>query len=395
MSGEREARPVGMRVMHIITRMILGGAQENTLLTVEGLRARGHEVVLVTGPTIGPEGDLLRRAQERGVATVVVGSMRRAINPVRDALAFVKLIGIIRRFKPDVVHTHSSKAGILGRLAARVCRVPMVVHTVHGLAFHRYQCAPVNWMYIALERWCARYTTKIICVADAMTEEAVAARVAKREKFVTVYSGMEVGPFLEASKHREQVRKELGIGPDELVVGKVARLSDLKGHRYLFEAIPEVLERFPRTRFVMVGDGWLTEELKRRAQEMGITERVIFTGLVSPARISELLGGMDVVVHTSLREGLARVLPQALIAGVPVVSYDVDGAREVVIDGETGYLVKPKAVGELAEAMCKLLESPELREKMGRAGRGLCSERFRTEKMVEDIARVYNLSSTR
>ena len=378
-----------MKVMHVITRMILGGAQENTLLTVEGLRARGHQVLLVTGPTIGPEGDLLKRAQEHGVPTTVVASMRRAINPVLDALAFVKLAGIIARNRPDVVHTHSSKAGILGRLAARVCRVRTIVHTVHGLPFHPYQSAAVNWMYIVLERWCARYTTKIICVADAMTEQAIAARVAKREKFTTIYSGMEVGPFLTAKDSRERVRKELGIGADELVVGKVARLSDLKGHKYLFEAIPGVLERFPRTRFVLVGDGWLTHSLKERARELGISERIVFTGLVTPAGIPEMVGAMDVVVHTSLREGLARVLPQALIAGVPVVSYDVDGAREVVIDGKTGYLVRPKAVRELTEALCRLLGSRELREEMGKAGRELCAERFRAEKMVGEIEKAY------
>jgi len=378
-----------MRIVHVITRMILGGAQENTLFSVEGLRERGHDVLLVTGPAIGPEGDLLRRAREHGVTTVVVGSMRRAINPVLDAIAFVRLLVIIARFKPDVVHTHSSKAGILGRLAARLCRVPVVVHTIHGLAFHQYQRAVVNWLYVLLERWCARYSDRIICVADAMTEQALAARVGRREQFVTVYSGMEVKPFLGASEHRERVRRELGIADDEVVVGKIARLSDLKGHKYLLEAMPRVVERFGRVRFVLVGDGWLTERLKRRAEALGVAERIVWTGLVSPSRIPELVGAMDVVVHTSLREGLARVLPQALIAGVPVVSFDVDGAREVVIDGETGYLVQPKAVDELVERLCRLLESSELRARMGQAGRQLCSERFRVEAMVEGIEEVY------
>ena len=378
-----------MRIVHVITRMILGGAQENTLFSVEGLRERGHDVLLVTGPAIGPEGDLLRRAREHGVTTVVVGSMRRAINPVLDAIAFVRLLVIIARFKPDVVHTHSSKAGILGRLAARLCRVPVVVHTIHGLAFHQYQRAVVNWLYVLLERWCARYSDRIICVADAMTEQALAARVGRREQFVTVYSGMEVKPFLGASEHRERVRRELGIADDEVVVGKIARLSDLKGHGYLLEAMPRVVERFANVRFVLVGDGWLTERLKRRAEALGVAERIVWTGLVSPSRIPELVGAMDVVVHTSLREGLARVLPQALIAGVPVVSFDVDGAREVVIDGETGYLVQPKAVDELVERLCRLLESSELRARMGQAGRQLCSERFRVEAMVEGIEEVY------
>lgn len=379
-----------MKIIHIITRMILGGAQENTLFTVEGLLCRGHDVLLVTGPAIGPEGDLLQRARDHNVPIAMVGSMRRAINPVLDAIAFLKLIFIIARFRPDVVHTHSSKAGILGRLAARLCRVPIIIHTIHGLPFHQYQCALLNWLYILLERWCARYTNRIISVADAMSTQAAAVRVARPEQFVTIYSGMEVEPFLEARSHRERVRSELGIGEDELVIGKIARLSDLKGHGYLFDAIPGVLERFPNARFVLVGDGWLTETLKARARELGIADRLIFTGLVPPARIPELLGAMDVVVHTSLREGLARVLPQALIAGVPVVSYDVDGAREVVLDGRTGFLVKPKATRELAEAMCRLLGSSELRTEMGQTGQKLCTDRFRAERMVEKIEATYN-----
>ncbi len=378
-----------MRVIHVITRMILGGAQENTLFTVEGLARRGHEVLLVTGPALGPEGELLSRARRSLVSTVIVPSMRRALNPVLDLAAFLRLVVIILRFRPDVVHTHSSKAGILGRLAARLCRVPVIIHTIHGLPFHRDQNPLLNGLYIALERWCARCTTRIISVADAMTDQALAARIASPEKYITIYSGMEVEPLLAARIHRDAARAELGIAPDELVVGKVARLSDLKGHTYLFDAIPAVLERFPNTRFLLVGDGWLTDSLKARADRLGIRDRILFTGLVPPDRIPALLGAMDVVVHTSLREGLARVLPQALIAGLPVVSYDVDGAREVVIPNETGFLVPPKSIHELADALCALLESPDLRNRMGVAGRTLCTERFRAENMVRRIEQTY------
>jgi len=378
-----------MRVIHVITRMILGGAQENTLFTVEGLARRGHEVLLVTGPALGPEGELLSRARRSLVSTVIVPSMRRALNPVLDLAAFLRLVVIILRFRPDVVHTHSSKAGILGRLAARLCRVPVIIHTIHGLPFHRDQNPLLNGLYIALERWCARCTTRIISVAAAMTDQALAARIASPEKYITIYSGMEVEPLLAARIHRDAARAELGIAPDELVVGKVARLSDLKGHTYLFDAIPAVLERFPNTRFLLVGDGWLTDSLKARADRLGIRDRILFTGLVPPDRIPALLGAMDVVVHTSLREGLARVLPQALIAGLPVVSYDVDGAREVVIPNETGFLVPPKSIHELADALCALLESPDLRNRMGVAGRTLCTERFRAENMVRRIEQTY------
>ena len=169
-----------MKIMHVITRFILGGAQENTLYSVEGQHASArHDVMLVTGPAVGPEGELLERAKRSGIRTVVVGHLRRAICPWHDTLALVGLCRLMRKHRPDVVHTHSSKAGILGRLAARLSRVPVVVHTIHGLPFHPYQCVLLNWLYILLERWCARYTDRIITVADAMTRQALAARVGR------------------------------------------------------------------------------------------------------------------------------------------------------------------------------------------------------------------------
>ena len=378
-----------MRIMHVITRFILGGAQENTLYTVEGQHASGdHEVMLVTGPAIGPEGELLERAGRSGVNTVVLEHLRRAICPWHDSLAFLGLCRTIRRFRPDVVHTHSSKAGILGRLAARLCRVPVVVHTIHGLPFHPYQCAPLNWGYILLERWCARYSDAIITVCDAMTEQALAARVGRPDLFVTVYSGLEVDTFLK-EVDRTDVRKRYGLSPDDLVVGKVARLSDLKGHTFLFDAFEEVAKVEPRAKLLLVGDGWRREEYERRVARGALAGRVVFAGLIPPQDVPAAIHAMDVLVHTSLREGLARVLPQALISGVPVISYDVDGAREVVVPGGTGVLLPPKDVTGLAEAILRLLGDGALRERLGRTGRDRLTRTFDARVMVERINDVY------
>jgi len=378
-----------MKIMHVITRFILGGAQENTLYTVEGQHASGrHDVRLVTGPALGPEGELLERAKRSGIRTVVLPHLRRAICPWHDTLAFVQLCLLMRKHRPDVVHTHSSKAGILGRLAARLCRVPVIVHTIHGLPFHPYQCVLLNWLYILLERWCARYSDGIITVAEAMTRQALAARVGRPGLFRTIYSGLEVETFL-AEHDRAAVRRRYGLSADDLVVGKVARLSDLKGHAFLFDAFKEVAKAEPRAKLLLIGDGWRRAEYERRAARGALAGRVVFAGLIPPDEVPAAIHAMDVLVHVSLREGLARVLPQALISGVPVVSYDVDGAHEVVVDGETGVLLPPREIEGLTRAMLSLLRDPALRRRLGETGRTRLASLFGANVMVKRIEEVY------
>jgi len=378
------------KVVHIITRLILGGAQENTLLTVEGFdRKPAWRTTLVTGPALGPEGELIARARRNGVRLVIVDDMRRAINPLRDLASYRALKNILRDERPDVVHTHSSKAGILGRAAARAVGVPRVVHTIHGMPFHAHQNAIVNYVYIVLERMAARWTDSVITVCDAMADQAVAAGVAPREKFATIYSGMEVDAFLEASKFRDQTRRRLGIPLDAPVVGKVARLFHLKGHEYFIAAMPAVLKRFPAARFLFVGDGILKDTLAAQARRLGVLDSIVFAGLVDSADVPAMVAAMDCLVHCSLREGLARVLPQALLAGVPVISYDVDGAREVVTPGKTGWLLPPREVPGLSDAIVDCLSNPGKARAMAAAGRDLCKSRFRVETMVDAIENLY------
>jgi len=379
-----------VRVVHIITRLILGGAQENTLLTCEGLLRRfGDDVMLVTGPAVGPEGSLIERGRGGGVALEVVPELRRSIDPWHDLIAYRRLRRILADFRPDVVHTHSAKAGILGRAAAARLRVPAIVHTVHGAPFHPYQNGIAREFNRRCERWAARRCHALASVSDAMTELLVAAGVAPRAKFVTIHSGLEVEPLLAADAQRQRVRRELGFRDDQIVVGKVARLFHLKGHEYLLRAAPAIVAARPEVRFLLVGDGVLRKQLEADVARMGLSEHFLFLGLAAPERIPELLAAMDIVVHTSLREGLARVLPQALIVGRPVISYDIDGAREVVLDGQTGLLLPPRSVEPLADAILRLAADPPLRARMGAEGRRLFTDVFRQERMVEELRRLY------
>jgi glycosyltransferase involved in cell wall biosynthesis len=379
-----------MRIAHVITRLILGGAQENTVLCCEDLmRRHGNEVLLVAGPPLGPEGSLLERARAGGVPLEIIDSLRRPIHPWRDPVSYWQLKKTLRRFRPEVVHTHSGKAGLLGRAAAWSLQVPAVIHTVHGAPFHPWQGRGARRFFEACERWAARRCHAMVSVADAMTELMVASGVAPREKFTTIYSGMEVEPFLQSGEHRRRVRHELGYGPEHVVIGKIARLFKLKGHHDVVRAAGSVIEQNPGARFLVVGDGVLRASLQQQIAEAGLGEYFQFTGLVPPQRIPELIAAMDIVVHASLREGLARVLPQALISGKPVVSYDIDGAREVVITDETGFLVPPLDVERLAAALARLAVDPALRDRLGAEGRRRFTDQFRHEHMTAQLRHLY------
>lgn len=377
------------RVLHVITRLIVGGAQENTLLSVEGLdRMPEFEVTLVTGIDRGPEGDLLERAQ-RTTRLVILPELGRAISPLADLIAFVKLYRLIRRSRYDIVHTHSSKAGVLGRVAAWLAGTPIIVHTLHSLVFHDYQPRLVNRTWWAIKRLCAPITDHYISVSRIIAEKAVAEGIAPADKFTTIYSGMELDWFLNAKADGSAVRREFGIPEGAPVVGKIARLFLLKGHDPLFDAIPAIVKAEPRVRFLLVGDGILQEHLRERARSGGFLDNIVFAGLIPRERIPEMLSAMDVLVHTSLREGLARVLPQALAMGKPCVSFEIDGAPEVVIPEETGLLVKPGDADGLAAAINRLLADPTLRARMGQNGRRRVDPAFRAETMAAQIADVY------
>lgn len=379
-----------MRIVHIITRMIVGGAQENTRFNcLDLVRDYGDDVTLITGPSLGAEGSLLDKYQDPDLKTILVPELIRSIRPWTDLRAVRILQKHLTQLRPDVVHTHSAKAGILGRSVAWKLKIPCVVHTVHGAPFHPYQAWPVRKFYQICERWAARRCHRLISVADAMTDLLVEAKIAERSKFVTIYSGMDIEPFLNADQNRLQLRKDLGIRPEDIVVGKIARLFHLKGHQYLLACAQRVVQADPRIRFLLVGDGILRESLEKEIASMGLKNHFIFTGLVPPHEIPDLIGAMDMLMHVSLREGLARALPQALLAGKPVISYDIDGAKEVVIEGQTGILLPPKSIQPLGDAILKLANDADLRTRLGLQGRLLCQERFGHQSMTKQIRRLY------
>ncbi|MFI4898385.1 MAG: glycosyltransferase [Phycisphaerales bacterium JB059] len=406
-----------LRILHISTRLILGGSQENTVLSCEGQAREGHEVHLAYGPIYGPEGSMLprlerfnARASEEGWTPITLHElphMVRQISPVKDHFCFHHdLKRLMRSVRPDVVHTHSSKAGILGRWAAWSARPrPAVVHTIHGPpfmpveggGFARMRVRLKNRVYTFAERFAARRCHTIVSVADAMTEQFLARGIGAPEQYITVRSGMETEAFLipREGESRERVRAELGIGAGDFVVGTVARLAQHQGHDDVLDAIGDDLRAHADWKLLWVGDGWWRERLLARVRAMGLEERVICTGLVPPERVPAMMRAMDVLAHPSAREGLPRTVPQALLCGVCPVAYDVDGTREACIDGRTGRLIPPGDTGALGDAIRELWERPDERARMAQQGLKQCAAAFSAPGMVRALDEVYRSALAR
>lgn len=388
--GDTTGPNFSMKIVHIITRLILGGAQENTLITCKGLAERSHKVTLITGPALGPEGQLFEQTKNQKYETIIIDSLRRQINPFLDIPAYNQIKKLLAEIGPDIVHTHSAKAGILGRFAAYKLKTPFIVHSVHGLSFHKYQNPLLNKFYITIERAAAEKTDAFIGVADAMTEKSLFAGIGRKEQYTTAYSAIEEEPFLNPIKNeqRQDFRKKYDIQQNAIVLVTIARLFHLKGHKYIIESAKELAGRFENCIWLFIGDGILKEQLQKQIADYGLMEKFRFTGLLPVEQMPLVLQSSDILVHCSLREGLARVLPQALLCGKPAISFDIGGASEV-INPDTGRLVEPENVGQLTETCAELITNENLRIKLGQNGREFVKEKFSPKVMIDKIEGVY------
>ena len=378
-----------MRVTHVITRLIVGGAQENTVASVLGLRSKpGLEVNLISGPTTGPEGSIESLVAPAPQLLTVVPELVRPVHPWYDLLALRRLTALFRSQQPDIVHTHSGKAGFLGRLAAHRAGVPVIVHTIHGPSFGRFQGPLANALFLSAERYAGKFTTHFVTVARAMSEQYLAAGIGRPPIYTRIFSGFPLEPFLSA-RDDPDLRLRLGLGPGDFVLGKIARLFKLKGHADLLAVAPHLVTRCPQTKFLLVGDGPWRERIETAARKRGLGQHFIFAGLVPPAEIPRYVALMDALVHLSRREGLPRALPQALAAARPVVAYECDGAREICLDNETGFLIPPGDLSRLTERLVRLARDGVLRARFGRRGQQLVKLWFPVERMVDELHALY------
>lgn len=372
------------KVFHVITKLELGGAQKVMLMTLERLPRDRYELALVTGP----EGLLVDWANRiPSLRCEWVPSLIREVQPIKDTAAFLKLWRIFRRERPDIVHTHSAKAGIIGRWAAKLAGVPFIFHTAHGFGFNDFQRPAVRNFYISLERLTARITTKLFIVSYANADKAEKCGMTRRGDWVLARDSISVEEFLQPCPRRQKLRA-WGIPEDKVIVGMVACLKAQKSPEDFVEVAARVLKKTDRAHFVMAGDGELRQSVEERIRKHGIGDHFTLLGWQSEKDMPEVYRNLDVVVLTSLWEGLPCVFSEAMACELPIVATNVDGAREAIFDGDNGYLHEPHDVDSMAASVLKLIADPEARRAMGEKGRSRVME-FDIGTSVAAVESVY------
>ena len=366
------------RVLHIITRLDVGGSTENTLISATRMPRTEFSSSLISGPTLDPPPRLAETLRTAGVPWFEAPCLVRSIGPAKDLRALWQLFRLVRKLRPDIVHTHSSKAGFVGRLAAKLAGAPHILYTPHGHVFQGYFSPQVTRGFIAMERLAARWTDRIITLTDAEADQHLAQGIGRREQFVTIPSGIDLDGVILATPRRLAARGT--------IVGTVARLAPVKGHRYLLDAAPAILGRCPEVRFVLVGDGETRPDLEAQARGLGLTDRITFAGFRGD--VPAVIAGMDLFVLPSLNEGMGRVLVMAMALGKPIVATRVGGVPELLGDDEAGILVPPGDPAALAGAVTSVLCDPSLAAALGEAGRRRAT-RYGAEAMLSLLAKVY------
>jgi glycosyltransferase involved in cell wall biosynthesis len=371
-----------IKVAHLITRLELGGAQRNTLHTAAHLDPARFDVLLVAGA-----GGMLD-AETNGAPyrTVLLDSLAREVNPLRDLLALLELWKLLAAERPDVVHTHSSKAGILGRLAAALAGVPVVVHTYHGFGFHDRQNPVARSVYVLLERLCAALSSALVFVSRANVDYAARRGLVDPERAVLIRSGVRLADY-PADVDAVKLKTSAGIGMHKLLVVSIGNLKPQKNAGDFVLAASKVLAAFPEARFVFIGDGPQRRALEARAFALGLSDRLFFLGWRSDA--ARWLAAADVFAMSSLWEGLPRALVEAMKSGKPAVCYATDGVADLIRDGENGYSVPAGDVDALAARIEELLKDPELRARLGRAAAGAIGPEFDIDEMVRAQESLY------
>lgn len=378
-----------LKVLHLITRMIVGGAEWNTLYTVRLLDRQRYEPMLACGSQTGAEGNLLELepAKTSGVPVWIIPNLIRKPDPLRDLKALKELVRLFKEIRPDILHTHESKAGVLGRLAGRLAKVPCIVHTVHGFSF----LAPIpKWqrrLYLFLERKAGRWCDALIFISVPLMEEARRQGIGDPDCYAYIPSGIDLKAFNGVTGAAEKPAELVAAINGKPVIGTVGRITKEKGFEVLLHAAHRLKREGLLFHLVWVGDGPERKAMEALARRLGLADWLLVTGVRDD--VPRWVRGFDIFALPTLWEGMGRVFLEAQAAGVPVVGTKVGGVPDVVVEGQTGFLVPPGDVEAFAEALKCLLIDPILRQRMGRAGRQFVDERFSVERMVKAIEEVY------
>ncbi len=385
-----------IKIIHVITRFDKGGSSENTFLTVRGLDKTRYEVILIKGLShesqtgVSETGAIqsnLEEAKRNDVRILTLPELVRRIHPINDFKALLRLIKIFREERPHIVHTHTSKAGILGRWAAHLAGAPVIIHTPHGHVFWGYFGKGITAIYIFLERVTAYITDKIITLTEQEKKDHLKYGIAPENKFAVIHSGVDLSKFSDVPVDTAEMKDQLGIPPGVFVVGTVGRLTPVKGHQCLIEAAKKALAAQPGMVFIFLGDGELMNELKTQATASGINDKIRFLGWRPD--VAEIMSTFDVFVLPSLNEGMGKVLVEAMAMGKPVIASCIGGIPDLVTNDENGLLFAPADTEAIAKSIEILYRYPGKRKEMGEKGKTIAME-YSADSMIQKIDRLYS-----
>ena len=372
-----------IKILHVITHLPIGGAQDNTLYTVELLDKEKYDISLCCNL----DGDLVERAKKiEAIKLFDISFLCREVSPYRDIRAFLSLYKLFKEEDFTIIHTHSSKAGLLARLAAVLNKTPIVIHTIHGFAFNDFMNGLKKNFFIYLEKLLAKWTDVLITVSNLNKKKIIDLNITHENKIKNIYSGIDLRLF--TNKRNDDFRKELNLENDHLLLGSVGRLSDQKDPITMIEAFGIISKPFPNAHLALVGDGKLKGKILEKIDKLKLNGKVHLTG--NKNNPWSVYHSMDLFIMSSIYEGLGRSITEALSCGVPVVCTDVEGVPEIVRDNITGILVRPKDSNKLADAIIRTLNDMETAKKMAEEGRRFVNDNFDVNKMVNDIDSLYN-----
>ena len=379
--SQRE-RPI--RIMNLIARLNVGGPAVAVTHLTERLGPPDYQSILVCGTIEPGEGDMTYYAKERGIEPIVIPELGRSLSPIRDIKTLWKVYQLIKKEKPDVVHTHAAKAGFVGRVAAWLAGVPVIVHTFHGHVFRGYFSPNKTQFFIILERLTARISDTIITLSDGLRRElAEEYRITRKGRITVLPLGLDLGTFTQTGRKAGVFRKEFGIAADAPLIGIVGRITPIKNHPLFLNAAVLILKQLPNARFVIVGDGEMRAETEALVDQLGLRDAVIFAGWQKD--VAHIYSDLDVMVISSINEGTPVTVIEALAGGCPVVATAVGGLPDLLDHGKLGRLVNDQSPESLSKALLEILASPP----DGREAQALMVDRYGIERLVKDLDGLY------
>lgn len=373
------------KVVHIITRLTLGGAQENTIYTFINHDRNKYDVFLIAGGDESYGGsDYLKQLKDKE-NLILIKELRNSINPIQDIKALFRIYSILKKNCIDIVHTHSSKAGVLGRIAAKAAEVPVIVHTVHGWSFNDFMCKAKYFTYTWIERFAARLCDRLIVVTNRDIDKGLSAGIGTRNRYITIRSGIDFNKFKAFDKRKaENLRAEFG---NKKIIGTIGRLSEQKNVHDFIHIAERLLKHRSDIHFVVIGDGPLRGQLEELADSLGLKVNITFMGIRLDT--SDIYRTLDILLMTSLWEGLPRVIPEAMYCGVPVVANSIDGVSEIVNDGINGFTTVPYDLKDACDKVERLLDDTKIREMIIKNAYNTIYPEYEAMHMVQQIERLY------